>query len=195
VSTGLRERKKSATRQALHEAALALAVEHGLERVTVEAIADAAEVSRRTFSNYFASKEEALLYGDQLRMRLLLDIVHGRPATEAPWTALTAAALELHRRLGARDPQWVMQVRLVRRHPSLVAQQISTYTSLEDELTAEIVTRADWGAACPMRARVMAAAFLTATRVALQEWLDRPAGTGLGTVMREALHETGAAFA
>lgn len=194
MSSGLRERKKSATRQALHEAAVALAIEHGPEKVTVEAIADAAEVSRRTFSNYFASKEEALLHGDQLRMRLLVDAVRDRPPAEAPWAALTAAALDVQQRLGVRDQSWVNQVRLVRRHPSLAAQQVSTYASLEDELTAVVAARAPWSAACPVRARLMAAAFLVAMRVAVQEWLDRPAGTPLLDVMREALAETGAAF-
>lgn len=58
--TGLRERKKAATRLALHESALRLAAEQGPDGVTIEAIADAANVSRRTFSNYFSSKEEAL---------------------------------------------------------------------------------------------------------------------------------------
>ena len=38
-----------------------MAIERGLTEVTVEAIVDAAEVSRRTFSNYFANKEDALL--------------------------------------------------------------------------------------------------------------------------------------
>src|SRR5689334_10839736 len=105
-----------ATRQALHEAAVALSIEHGLDKVTVEAIADAAEVSRRTFSNYFASKEEALLYSDELRMRLLVDAVRQRPAAEPPWAALTGAAMDVQHDLGGRDPGWVAQVRLVRRH-------------------------------------------------------------------------------
>lgn len=194
MTAGLRERKKIATRRALHEAAVALSIEHGLDKVTVEAIADAAEVSRRTFSNYFASKEEALLYGDELRIRLLTDAVRQRPAGEAPWAALTGAALEIERRLGARDPRWVAQVRLVRRHPALAAQQVSTYASMEDELTTEIAARAAWATTCPVRARLMAAAFLVAMRVAVQEWLDRPAGTPLADVMRECLTETGAAF-
>ncbi|MET7395874.1 TetR family transcriptional regulator [Dactylosporangium sp. NPDC005572] len=191
VSAGLRERKKSATRQALHEAAVALSVEHGLERVTVEAIADAAEVSRRTFSNYFASKEEAFLYGDHLRMRLLVDAVRERPADERPWAALTAAGVETHCRLGPRDQEWVTQVRLVRRHPALAAQQVATYSALEDDLTAELCAR---GLGDRMRARLMAAAFLVAMRVAIAEWLDRPPGTPLGDVTREALDATGAAF-
>ena len=46
---GLRERKKRATRRALRDAAVHLVLEHGLENVTVEEIAVAAEVSTRTF--------------------------------------------------------------------------------------------------------------------------------------------------
>ncbi|WP_432827037.1 TetR/AcrR family transcriptional regulator [Dactylosporangium sp. CA-092794] len=191
---GLRERKKTATRQALHEAAVALSIEHGLDKVTVEAIADAAEVSRRTFSNYFASKEEALLYGDQVRMHMLVDAIRERPAAEAPWAALTGAALGLQHVLGARDPRWVAQVRLVRRHPALAAQQVSTYAAMENEVAAAIAARAEWSATCPLRTRLMAAAFLVAMRVAVQEWLDRPSGTALPDVMREALDEIGAAF-
>src|ERR1700684_3472572 len=57
---GLRERKKLATRQALGAAAMRLAVERGLENVFVEDIAAAADVSPRTFNNYFASKYEAI---------------------------------------------------------------------------------------------------------------------------------------
>src|SRR3954468_1297252 len=77
---GLRERKKAATRHALHEAAVRLAIAHGPARVTVEAIADEAGVSRRTFSNYFANKEEALLYGDHQRIRAMVEMVRARPA-------------------------------------------------------------------------------------------------------------------
>ena len=63
-SEGLRERKKRERGQALRRAALELALENGYSNVTVEDICARCNVSRRTFFNYFNSKEEALLGRD-----------------------------------------------------------------------------------------------------------------------------------
>ena len=60
-SQGLREKNRARTTRELHEAAAELVLAQGLSSVTVEAIADRAGVSRRTFFNYFASKEDAVL--------------------------------------------------------------------------------------------------------------------------------------
>ena len=59
-TTGLRERKKAQTRAAISQAVMGLAVERGLDAMTSDDIAAAANVSVRTFHNYFGSKEEAL---------------------------------------------------------------------------------------------------------------------------------------
>ncbi|WP_426592869.1 TetR/AcrR family transcriptional regulator [Cellulomonas sp. McL0617] len=61
IETGLRERKRVETRHRIADAALDLALEHGLDGATVEAISAAAGVSPRTFFNYFESKDDALL--------------------------------------------------------------------------------------------------------------------------------------
>jgi AcrR family transcriptional regulator len=192
--TGLRERKKAATRRALHEAAWGLAVKLGPDRVTVEAIADATGVSRRTFSNYFGSKEEALMYGDLQRFQRMVAIVHGRPADETPWTALSAAAEEFFRDTGDLDPDWVARGRLVRIHPSLVAAQVQTFAAVERELAAAVMLRlgADPGG---IRAPLFAACFLSALRVALNVWLDSNASMPLLQLVRDTLATTGRGFA
>ena len=192
---GLRERKKAATRQSLHDAAVRLATEHGLDRITVEAIADEAGVSRRTFSNYFGSKEEALMYGDFRRIHGLIAAVRSRPAAESPWTALTAAAASFNSELGELDPQMVAQGRLLRTHPTLIAAQVQTFAGVERELAAEVSARMTEADPRGVRARMTAATFLVALRVSLNVWLDAPAGTRLWDIAEEALATAGRGFA
>ncbi|NEE10887.1 TetR family transcriptional regulator, partial [Streptomyces sp. SID7499] len=67
--------------------------------VTVEAVADAAGISRRTFSNYFTSKEDALLYGEEQQIRALVRSVRDRPAEEPAWPALRAAVAQFAERV------------------------------------------------------------------------------------------------
>ena len=58
---GLRERKRLATRRAIQLAILRLVAERGLDGVTVDEVSRVADISPRTFFNYFGSKEEAVL--------------------------------------------------------------------------------------------------------------------------------------
>lgn len=104
VPCGLRERKKRETRKALHHAALRLADEHGADGVTVDAVAAAAGVSTRTFFNYFASKEDALVGGnaelvDETAARML-----ARPEDEPVRESVRAAVLD-YLAVILRDPE------------------------------------------------------------------------------------------
>jgi AcrR family transcriptional regulator len=195
AEVGLRERKKVATRQALHEAAVRLAIAHGADKITVEAVADEAGVSRRTFSNYFASKEEALLHGDHQRIAVLIGMVAARPAGERPWEALTEAAREFYRQVGELDPAWVAQTRMLRSRPALLTQQLNTFAAVERELAAAVAARADKPDPSGVRARLTAATFMTSLRVALHIWLDAPADTSLPDLVDRALAEAGRGFA
>ena len=57
----LRQRRTAATALNIETQAVALALEHGLDHVTVEMICEASEVSARTFFNYFGTKDNAIL--------------------------------------------------------------------------------------------------------------------------------------
>jgi AcrR family transcriptional regulator len=190
----LRERKKAATRQALYEAVLHLAVDRGLDAVTVDAIADAANVSRRTFSNYFANKEDALLYGDRVRVGRMLDELRARPANEPPWQALTRIAVKLYAEMDPVDPKWLAQLQLVRRHPSLLAQQVAAQAALERDLAVEIEARGKSPAGEPMRSRVLAAIFLATLRTVTHVWAEEISSEPLSAAIEAGLARAGERF-
>ena len=165
---GLRERKKLATRQAIADAALALADEHGPGAVTVDDIAAAAGVSPRTFFNYFATKEAAILGVDPQRRRDLLDRLAARPAGEPPLVALREAL---------RGPDadgavaWRARSRLALQHPQLQSAYIDGFTTLEAELTEIVAKRTEAPEGDPFPRLVVAIA-LTALRVAVDGAID-----------------------
>ncbi|WP_344821376.1 TetR/AcrR family transcriptional regulator [Actinocorallia longicatena] len=204
MTAGLRERKKAATRQALNEAAVRLAIEHGLDNVTVEAIAEAANVSRRTFSNYFADKEEAVLYTDEVRRRRLHELVAARPPAEPAWAALCGAAGQLIAE-NDEDPDHSAQIRLLRRHPSLLGRMAAGSVESERVLAGLVVDRIPASERPPaedgrppldpdldarLRARTLAAALESALRIATLQWLDDP-----GLSLPRTLHHLLAAAA
>ncbi|MCK2215771.1 TetR/AcrR family transcriptional regulator [Actinomadura sp. ATCC 31491] len=188
---GLRERKKAETRQAVHEAALRLTLEHGLDNVTVEAIADAANISRRTFSNYFAGKEDALLYGDEQRLGTLVRRVREQPPGRSAWQALRGGLESLHDEVAETDRELHLRTRLAMRHPSLLARQLAQRVRTESELSEAVAGR---DLPDGVRPEVITAAFLAALRVATQWWCAENETRGLLELTLGALDQIAATF-
>ena len=87
----LRERKKSATRRAIEDAAWELFSERGYAETSVDEIAERAGVAPRTFFRYFPTKE-AVLYGEaDEALAALADEFRSRPADEPLGVSLVAA--------------------------------------------------------------------------------------------------------
>ncbi|QFG27253.1 TetR family transcriptional regulator [Actinomadura sp. WMMB 499] len=189
----LRERKKEATRRALHRAAIRLTIEHGLDNVTVEAIADAADVSRRTFSNYFAAKEDAVLYGDAERMQSLMRTFQSRPPSERAWPALRNSLHALMEEIGEPDPEWAAQARLARAHPSVLARQLARWADIERSLAALIAER-DGSPPDSPRPRILAGAFMSSLRIGSLAWIEQHPRRPLAVVADEHLDEMSRAF-
>jgi AcrR family transcriptional regulator len=78
MSSGLRERKKTQTRAAIIEAARTLFAEHGFDSVTVDDVANAAQVSKKTVFNYFPTKEDLVFTRTDERTAALLAAVNAR---------------------------------------------------------------------------------------------------------------------
>lgn len=108
---GLRERKKQATREALREAALRLAVERGPDQVRVEDIAEAAGVSPRTYNNYFASREQAIVSAVTAdREARIVAAVAARPAGVRLADAVTEAVVEQYTNTGEHGHQALLLI-------------------------------------------------------------------------------------
>jgi len=81
---GLRERKRLATRREIQRAVLTLCAKRGIDKVTIDEISRFAEISPRTFFNYFASKDSALV-GDELELACDADVerfISGGPGAD-----------------------------------------------------------------------------------------------------------------
>src|SRR5258707_15463969 len=90
---GLRERHMDRTRAAIVDAALALFQEQGFTETTVDAIAERADVGRRTFFRYFPAKESVLFHDIDGQIQAMLDALAARPEEEPPFQALLAVLL------------------------------------------------------------------------------------------------------
>jgi AcrR family transcriptional regulator len=143
--TGLRERKKLATRAALGQAAWRLTIELGYEHARVEDIAAAAGVSTRTFNNYFSSKEDALLSVGEDRGARMVAALRARPEGEPLWEAL-AHAVSVQFAGAGEVPR--TYARSIRYPPELSAAQRRLHAAIEVALTAAIADRT--GRSCGM---------------------------------------------
>ncbi|MBV2363467.1 TetR family transcriptional regulator [Streptomonospora nanhaiensis] len=170
---GLRERKKLATRRTLQHEALRLAIEHGSENVTVDDIAAAANVSTRTFFNYFSSKDEAIIGDGPPRPTeeatavfvangptgdLLDDLKH---FILSPMLDLSAEEL------GYSFTDFLARKQLMHREPHLVTRMMATFAATERQVVEGVAARLDEEPEA-IRPQIVAALGMTALRFALR---------------------------
>jgi AcrR family transcriptional regulator len=187
--TGLRERKKLATRAALGQAAWQLTIERGYAHARIEDIAAAAGVSARTFSNYFASKEEALLSVGADRGARMVSALRARPDAESLWEALAHAMSEQFAGGGA-VPQ--AAARSIRFPPELAAAQRRLHVSIEAALTAAIADRTGTDAERDLYPRLVASVVVSATQTAFDHWRSSESSVPFPQVLREVLRHVAA---
>lgn len=144
----LRERKKLATRHELRRVALGLIADRGFSNVTVEEISEAANVSPRTFFNYFPSKEAVLLGTNPEREAAARDaIVHalpGEPVMAVLRAVMTSQAREVAAELtelGGDPVDWLGRVRAARTDPQLRAAHGAQMAAVERTIAEAIAER------------------------------------------------------
>ncbi|SMG13429.1 TetR family transcriptional regulator [Agreia pratensis] len=182
-SVGLRERKRRATSRSIQFTVLELAAERGLDQVTVDEISRVANISPRTFFNYFPSKEAAMVGENPLAVQSELiesfvdddsdrDIFDGLLELMQHMAMLGTGDRELHQ----------LRRQVLRDYPELLVLKISGMRGFEAVLAEAIERRliahgaafesADAGGPLEARARLTALVAMAAMRHAYTLWAD-----------------------
>jgi AcrR family transcriptional regulator len=171
MSTGLRERRKLETRQAISDVATHLFAARGFDEVTIAQVADAAGVAKMTVTNYFPRKEDLVFDRAERVVRSLADAF----ATRAPGESLLAAIRrDYAERIARADPTLGLSspafARMVENSPALTSRGLEMLYGIERALGDAIA--AETGADGPQQ-RLAAALVASAHRVLYEEGTRR----------------------
>lgn len=186
MTEGLRARKRRLTRIAIQRAALELALDTGDMHPTVEAIAARADVSPRTFFNYFPTRDAALV-GDALELPDDIDSSAGDD--------VFAMLIDVALRTVAGKPADRDLVRLrrevMRQSPDLFGRRIALGQQFDKQLIELAIERSrDDGAERPEdRGRIAALVVMAAARAGWARWIDSEGEETLEAAMRSTFDE------
>jgi AcrR family transcriptional regulator len=203
----LRERKKVATRQALRRAALDLVSDRGFAHVTVEDIAEAADVSARTFFNYFPSKEAALFGHDpdhvEALRRRLINEAPGDTALEALRVVMVDQAREITEELaelGGDPADWLRRMKAAHADPQLRAARSTHMAMVESVVTSALAERLSTDPQRDPYPGLLACVAMGVVRSAISFWPNAGGSIALAQLtdsafrrLAQGLPETGAA--
>ncbi len=171
----LRDRKKERTRRDIAGAALALMARDGFEATTMAAIADAADVSRRTVFRYFADKEDVVFADDSSHTQVLLDAVDDAPAGMPPLDVVRRAGHALAVELGRDAGELVRWRAVVAAEPALQARYLVKQRRWEVLIAERLAARRPG-----VPAALVAKIGIACMQAAFDAWIAEPAGPSLG---------------
>jgi AcrR family transcriptional regulator len=183
----LRDRKKVRTREALLSAATRLYLSHGYDTTTVDEIAEAAGVARRTFFRYFARKDETVFPLQAERIAMFRERLASHRAEAAPFEAVVRACLELAAVFSETREHLVVQARIMNASVSLIARQAEFDREWEQAIYETLLPSTTPGPAEERHARVFAGAVMGMVRATLDAWQAGARDLDLARLGAEAL--------
>ncbi|MET9645918.1 TetR family transcriptional regulator [Streptomyces syringium] len=191
-STGTRRAaaQRLTMRRKLAAAAMELFATKGYEATTVDEIAAAAGVARRTFFRHFRSKEEAIFPDHDDTLVRAAGVLDAAPPQENPLDTVCRGIKEVMRMYAASPAVSVERYRLTREVPALREREIASVARYERLFTRYLLGHFDEGAHHvgdddPLLAEVAASAVVTAHNHVLRRWLR---GGGEGDVEAQLDH-------
>jgi AcrR family transcriptional regulator len=182
----LRERKKRLAQATIEETALHLFQQKGYEQTSIQDIADAVMMSSRTFFRYFASKEELLFGPLRAIMNDGIHFLQSRAPTESAHAALRATFQYIASRDQQERDSFLTRYQVARQTPSVVPIFLSALIETELALCDALCSRLE-ASTNRNELRFLVAIYMTALRVALEEWLEQQAQGDLVSLLRKYL--------
>src|SRR2546423_9702248 len=137
----VRERTRRAVRGELAQLAVELFVEKGYDETTIDDLAAAAGMSKRTFFRYFASKEELVMGKYEVLGEQLAEDLAARPADEPIWASLRQVFGRVVDHVERGGTAAVALEKMVRDHPALNARYLERGSRMQGLLHGEARTR------------------------------------------------------
>jgi len=200
VGEGLRQRKRRGTRAALSRAAIRLCIRRGWKNVTVDDIAAAANVSPRTFRNYFSTKAEAVAAGHLERMLRIADELRARPADEQLWTAIINSVASQFEPPGQKGVEvvdasrWMKRIRFILTEPAIHGEVLKASASAQTELAKAIGKRIGAKRVNDLYPQLAAAVTSAIISVVMERWLRDGPSCSIVPLMRKAFDLVAFAF-
>jgi AcrR family transcriptional regulator len=165
--------KQASVRAAIGDQASRLFLEQGFQATTIEDIARAAGIGRRTFFRYFKTKEDVVLWKFDQFARCAVELIANRPARESALSALQGALSEASEFYNQEPAQTLAILKLTVATPSLYAQQLLQQDRWKCWF-AEALRRRTRAAAHSLVPEVAAAIGLEAMTLAVRRWIMAP---------------------
>lgn len=189
---GLRERKRRETRQRITETGLQLFIASGYEATTLDAIAEASGIARRTFFHYFKSKEEIILAWQGALPNAVRAAVLERGPAASPLATVQAALIALAANI--RSDVAITIIRIVRSTEQLRAGNQVKFLNMEQ--AAFEALRELWPEERQRDSlRLAAMASVGAMRLSIDVWADDGGQKPLTEYLQAAFARLGAEFA
>jgi AcrR family transcriptional regulator len=169
-TTPLREQTRSVVRSLIARTAIDLFAAQGYDNTTLEEVAAAAGVSRRTLFNYFRSKEDLALSSLAEQGGVIAARLAERPADEDPWTALRAA-FQVLEEIDMTPEGRLEFITLLFGNDSLRAGHAEKQARWMDLLAPLIEPRLPASDRRAFEARAIAATAITCLQAANEEWV------------------------
>jgi AcrR family transcriptional regulator len=169
----LSERKQESVREVIGAAASRLFLDQGFQAATIDDIAEAAGIGRRTFFRYFETKEDVVLWKFDQFARHVVTLIAARPAREQALLALQRAMTEASEFYNQEPAQTLALLKLTEATPSLYAQQLVQQDRWKGWFAQALRkrTRASVRSLAP---ELVSAVGLEATAIAVRRWVNLP---------------------